>query len=78
MVFSSLKDRVRFVVGGTPKLFADKANVSLPALYSYMSGRRVPSALVLYRISKASGQSMEWFLDGNAEAGGVEAQAGQA
>ncbi len=59
-----LKERVKLVVKNDPKLFSTEANVSLAALYSYMSGRRMPSAVILYRISKASGCPMEWFLIG--------------
>ncbi|MGA0383381.1 MAG: helix-turn-helix domain-containing protein [Flavobacteriaceae bacterium] len=62
-----VKDKVKLVVGDTPKVFAESADISLSALYSYMSGRRMPSAIVLYKMSAASGYPMEWFLDGSVE-----------
>jgi len=64
MDISGLKERVKLVVNDDPRLFATDANISLSALYSYMSGRRMPSTVVLYQISKASGRPMEWFLIG--------------
>jgi transcriptional regulator with XRE-family HTH domain len=64
MDIAGLKDRVKSVVNDDPRLFATDANISLSALYSYMSGRRMPSTVILYQISKASGRPMEWFLIG--------------
>jgi|DEB0MinimDraft_10_1074344.scaffolds.fasta_scaffold156319_2 transcriptional regulator with XRE-family HTH domain len=64
MSLTVVKDRVKLVVDGAPKTFAESANISLSALYSYMSGRRVPSVAVLYRMAEASGYPMEWFLGG--------------
>jgi len=56
-------DRLREVVADEPKAFAYDIGVSLSAIYNYMNGR-IPSTEVLFRISRYTGRSMEWFLDG--------------
>ncbi len=47
----------------TQKQFAEKLQVTQPAISKYMQGR-IPPSTVLLRLAQLSGASMEWLLTG--------------
>ncbi len=51
----------------TQKQFAEKLQVTQPAVSKYMQGR-IPPATVLLRLAKLSGAGMEWILTGRTSA----------
>jgi transcriptional regulator with XRE-family HTH domain len=54
----------------TQKQFAERLQVTQPAVSKYMQGRIPPSA-VLLRLAQLSGTSMEWLLTGGTAATAV-------
>ena len=51
----------------TQKQFAEKLQVTQPAVSKYMQGR-IPPAAVLLRLAQLSGASIEWILTGGTPA----------
>lgn len=45
-----------------PKAFAYDVKISVSAVYNYLSGRKFPTAQILFRIARYTGRPMEWFL----------------
>jgi transcriptional regulator with XRE-family HTH domain len=48
------------------KQLADQLGITQPAVSKYLKDR-IPPALILFKIARISGHSMEWFLTGEPE-----------